>query len=138
MISGPAGSTLSIEHAVLGLTEFLIIVLNDKENLCEPQVSGNETTGFCPSDSNSTESVLALLRDLPINMQNQTTNIINPLVKDGDKGKSNNFHPDARSLHVQRTKEWIDETVKNVDKLLSATFPHVCFIVHLPSVSWLI
>ncbi|XP_020093536.1 uncharacterized protein LOC109713762 isoform X2 [Ananas comosus] len=126
MISGPAGSTLSIEHAVLGLTEFLMIVLNDKENLCEPQVSGNETTGFCPSDSNSTESVLALLRDLPINMQNQTTNIINPLVKDGDKGKSNNYHSDARSLHVQRTKEWIDETVKNVDKLLSATFPHLC------------
>lgn len=136
MISGAAGSTASIEHAVCGLTEFLIIVLNDEANLCGLEMSIDDISGSCLKESRSTQSVLEVLRHLPISSQNQSKNLAgessNQSImvlssKDELKEKSDHYGHVTRSLSVHRTKEWIDETSANVDKLLSATFPHVCF-----------
>ncbi|XP_073101575.1 uncharacterized protein [Elaeis guineensis] len=134
MISGAAGSTASIEHAVCGLTEFLMIVLNDEANLCGLEMSINDISGFCLKESRSTQSVLEVLRHLPVSSQNQSKNIAgessNQSItvvssKDELKEKSDHYGHGSRSLYVHRTKEWIDETSANVDKLLSATFPHL-------------
>ncbi|XP_072963405.1 uncharacterized protein [Typha angustifolia] len=129
IITGAAGSALSIEHAILGLSESLMIVLNDKENLRELEISAHETARFFPCDSESTESVLEVLRHLPANVQTQASNIaeqsLNQSTEDAHREKTKYNHADARSLHVHRSKEWISQTTANVDKLLSAIFPHL-------------
>ncbi|KAG1362012.1 putative TELO2-interacting protein [Cocos nucifera] len=134
MISGAAGSTASIEHAVCGLTEFLMIVLNDEANLCGLEMSINDISGFFVKESRSTQSVLEVLRHLPVSSQNQSKNpagkssnqsITVLSSKDELKETSDHYGHDTRSLYVHRTKGWIDETSANVDKLLSATFPHL-------------
>lgn len=134
MISGAAGSTGSIEHAIRGLTEFLIIVLNDEANLYGLEMSVNDISESNLTESRSTQSVLEALRHLSVGAQNQSKNLAGASSsqsimvlssKDELKEKSSHYGDGARSLYVHRTKEWIDETSANVDKLLSATFPHL-------------
>ncbi|KAG8092662.1 hypothetical protein GUJ93_ZPchr0012g21621 [Zizania palustris] len=98
MISGAAGSALSIEQAVLGLTEALMIVLNDKENLSGLGILSVENSIRCSGSGETTEDLIA-------NVSNTSS--------------------DRRALHVKRTKKWLEETASNVDKLLSTTFPHL-------------
>lgn len=113
MTSGASGSSVSLEQAILGLTESLIIVLSDKENLHE----------LGPSRANvgtSTESVLDLLRHMPTSLQNPSkkkARLVHRPIKEDMRGSAN--------FVVKRTKEWIQETAANIDKMLSATFPHV-------------
>ncbi|KAK8945962.1 hypothetical protein KSP40_PGU008100 [Platanthera guangdongensis] len=127
MISGSAGNAGSIEHTVLGLTEFLIIVLRDEANLTAQKFSISEIT----YDKNgSAEKVLDVLRHLPASIHNQSEYSLCQSaqipVNDDKKGINHDEYPGTISLYVQRTKDWVDQTSAQVDKLLSATFPHLC------------
>ncbi|KAF9617967.1 hypothetical protein IFM89_039260 [Coptis chinensis] len=130
MISGAAGSTEAIEQATRGLVEFLMIVLQDKANLSGLDMLVNESTVFHLSEDKSMKSVVEALRRLPVNRENQDETLATDssdqavVLKVDSKDKSRNNN--VGFLCVNRTKDWIKETSVHVDKLMSATFPHLC------------
>ncbi|PIA42783.1 hypothetical protein AQUCO_02000317v1 [Aquilegia coerulea] len=128
MISGAAGSTEAIDQAIRGLVEFLMIVLKDMANISGLDMS-SETTGFHLSEDKSTRSFVEALRHLPVNSQKRAEVLeANPsdqaVVLKDIKTKRVNNHDGL--LCVNRTNDWLKETSAHVDKLLSATFPHLC------------
>ncbi|KAM6570546.1 hypothetical protein CsatB_018531 [Cannabis sativa] len=134
MASGAAGSAEAVDQVLRGLAEFLMIVLQDDANMGSLNASMDVTTHRASNKSISTQSFMEELRNLPVKAHAQSTFVeeSNAEVKKmitpesemnerkTDSGKGNG------SLHVNRTKEWIEKTSAHVDKLLSATFPNMC------------
>ncbi|CAL0302378.1 unnamed protein product [Lupinus luteus] len=129
MISGAAGSVESIDQAIRGLAEFLMIVLKDDANA--PAVDIEASSNFDSNECKSTLSLLEELRQLPVK-----TNVVEDVsVESGQvicshtqlqEMGSTDLDRETLSLHVKRTKHWMQETSANVDKLLRANFPHIC------------
>ncbi|KAK1278399.1 hypothetical protein QJS04_geneDACA023079 [Acorus gramineus] len=133
MVSGAAGSVGSVDHSVRGLTEFLVTVLRDEENLFYLDLSMEEVDGFCAHKDGSTQSILESLRKLPVNDRSlakmEIDQMTGGLLPKPFPSENAHSRDNAESLAVNRTKDWIHETTSHVDKLLSATFPHECLCV---------
>ncbi|CAL5402515.1 unnamed protein product [Camellia sinensis] len=134
MISGAAGSVEAIDQAIRGLAEFLMIVLEDDANLSGLDMSVNVSTSFHSNKDESAVSFLEELRHLPVRTQGQSEMVVeNPSEavhmdspKFGFKEKESvDSGKMMGSLLVSRTKDWLIKTSAHVNKLLSATFPHV-------------
>ncbi|KAJ3681678.1 hypothetical protein LUZ60_014251 [Juncus effusus] len=115
VLSGPSGSSASLEQAILALTEALTVVLSDHQNL--PGL-GPPRTREIPS---STESVLDMLRKLTDEVKSDGDSVRGL----GPPWTGENGEGDGRQLVVKRSKEWIEQTGNNVDKMLQANFPHL-------------
>jgi len=132
MTSGAAGSMEAIDLAIRGLAEFLMIVLRDDANasVLDMEVSAS-------SDLNECKSSLSLLEEL---RHLQVKDSVKTKVVEDRSIESDNIScsetqlqgmgstvpsGETLSLHVTRTKDWIQKTLAHVNKLLSATFPHV-------------
>lgn len=134
MISGALGNVEAYDHAIRGLAEFLMIVLQDDANLSaidKSKLHSNKTV--------STQLVLEELRQLRSKVQSQSDIAPKDFSDEAPKEVSASFGFKEKgnmafgnmmgSLNVIRTKEWIDKTSAHVNKLLCATFPHVCFYI---------
>ncbi|XP_058724171.1 uncharacterized protein LOC131595731 isoform X2 [Vicia villosa] len=133
MISGAAGSMEATGLAIRGLAEFLMIVLRDDANasVLDMEVSAS----FDPNESKSTLSLLEELRHLQVK-DSVKTKVVEDRIVESEKipcsqtqfQEMGSTAPDGEtlSLHVTRTKDWIQKTTAHVNKLLSATFPHIC------------
>ncbi|KAG7955252.1 hypothetical protein I3843_11G060800 [Carya illinoinensis] len=136
MISGAAGSIEAINQAIRALAEYLMIVLQDDANLSRFDVSMDIITDSNSTKYKSTQSLLEELRSLPDKAQGKSKLVAEDSsakakevftnesglkeVRSTDSGKG------IGSLHVNRTKDWIEKTAAHVDRLLCATFPHIC------------
>ncbi|XP_073223628.1 uncharacterized protein [Cicer arietinum] len=133
MISGAAGSMEAIDLAIRGLAEFLMIVLKDDANasVLDMEVSG----GFDSNKCKSTLSLLDELRHLQVK-DFVKTKVVEDRCVESEKiscsqtqlQEMGSTDPDRETLplHVTRTKDWIQKTSAHVNKLLSATIPHIC------------
>lgn len=135
MISGAAGSVEAMDQAIRGVAEFLMVVLRDDANLLGLD---NVIAGCHTSKDESTQSFLEELRQLPLKAQGQSETIaedssgeiissISPKFGFEEKG-SISSRKMLGSLHVTRTKDWIEKTSTQVDKLLCTTFPKVRYL----------
>jgi hypothetical protein len=132
IISGAAGSMEAIDLAIRVLAEFLMIVLQDDANasVLDMEVSASFDSDKCKP----TLSLLDELRHLQIK-DSVKTKIVEDKIVESEKITSSQTQlqemgstgPDGEtlSLHVTRTKDWIQKTSVHVNKLLTATFPHV-------------
>lgn len=133
MISGAAGSVESIDLAIRGLAEFLMIVLQDDANASALDIE--MSSNFDSNESKSTLSLLEEFRHLQVK-DCVKTKAVEDISDESDKIScsqtqlqemgSTDHDRENLSLHVTRTKDWIQKTSAHVNKLLSATFPHVC------------
>ncbi|GJZ12800.1 TELO2-interacting protein 1 [Tanacetum coccineum] len=113
MISGAAGSMEAMDQALRALTEFLMIVLQDEANITSLDDSD--------IDLNMDKSPLSFLEELRHLKKQDHGQIVEK------KSIQESSQSDVKkSLHVERTKDWITTASSHVNKLLSATFPHLC------------
>ncbi|XVF60850.1 hypothetical protein PTKIN_Ptkin08bG0081000 [Pterospermum kingtungense] len=134
MISGAAGSVEAIDQAIRGLAEYLMIVLKDDVNIFGPDMYIDDSVDHNSNKYKSTISFLEELRQLPLKAQGRTSvesingeavNTVTPKTESREK-YSPRLGNGKGSWHVDRTKEWIEETSRHVNKLLCATFPYIC------------
>ncbi|CAA3017117.1 Inorganic phosphate transporter 1-4 [Olea europaea subsp. europaea] len=135
MSSGAAGSTEALDHAIRGFAEYLIVVLEDNGNISSLGIVANDGCGLSSSEEKPYASLLEELRHLPVKNQGEdeitakdlTKSVVEGITVPGFREKA---HGDSDrkvgSLRVKRTREWITNTSAHVDKLLCATFPHLC------------
>ncbi|XP_010669990.2 uncharacterized protein LOC104887100 isoform X2 [Beta vulgaris subsp. vulgaris] len=132
MISGAAGSTEATEHAIRGLAEFLMVVLRDDANVCDPHVSLDSVPGLKSHENESPQSILEELRYLYVkNLDRSQTPVYDssPAItakEELGEEQSPNTNGGLGPLHVKRTSDWLEKTSVNVGSLLSKTFPHIC------------
>lgn len=130
MISGAAGSMEAMDQALRGLAEFLMIVLQDEAN-----TSSLDDNDFDLNMNKSPLSFLEELRHLPGKKQDQGEIIATKSIQKviGNTSSQSGFIGNGptksdvpKSLHVDRTKDWIATASSHVNKLLSASFPDLC------------
>ncbi|XP_021765318.1 uncharacterized protein LOC110729837 isoform X2 [Chenopodium quinoa] len=133
MISGAAGSTEATDHAVRGLAEFLIVVLQDDANISDPRVSHNNLPDLLSYENESPQSFLKELRHMHVKAQDRIQTPANnlclkaPTTKEELQEKqSHKISGGLGPLHVKRTRDWLEKTSVNIDSLLSKIFPHIC------------
>ncbi|XP_031256286.1 uncharacterized protein LOC116114265 [Pistacia vera] len=136
MISGAGGSVEAIDQAIRGLAEYLMIVLEDDANLSGLNMSKNVISGIDLKNYESVHSIMEELRQLPIKAQGQSKTVeedtSGQLIKtvtpksEFKEQRSTDSVKGMGSLHVDRSKDWIEKTSGHVNKLLCATFPHIC------------
>ncbi|KAK7308317.1 hypothetical protein VNO77_41919 [Canavalia gladiata] len=130
MMSGAAGNVESIDQAIRALTEFLMIVLQDDANA--PALDIETSSYFDSNACNSTLSLLEELRHLPVKNCVKTEAAEDRSVESEKFSSQSQLQemgstdPNRNHLHVNRTKGWMQKTSAHVNKLLSATFPHIC------------
>ncbi|KAG9439501.1 hypothetical protein H6P81_019666 [Aristolochia fimbriata] len=133
LISGAAGSVETLEHVVRGLSEFLIVVLGDEANRTSLENCVNEIKSSGSNDDNNPQSILFTFQHLSAKVQVQQekkeeNSIYQPcgVVASSPNLKDSGSSYASRSFSVLRSKEWLEETSTRVDKILAATFPHLC------------
>ncbi|GJY49210.1 hypothetical protein Tco_0439166, partial [Tanacetum coccineum] len=110
MISGAAGSMEAMDQALRALTKFLMIVLQDEANISSLDDSDIEL--------NMDKSPLSFLEELR-HLKKQDGQIVEKKsIQESSRSDVN------KSLHVERTKDWIMTASSHVNKLFPATFPH--------------
>ncbi|GAV64137.1 hypothetical protein CFOL_v3_07655, partial [Cephalotus follicularis] len=134
MISGAGGSVEATNQAIRGLAEYIMIVLQDDANLSS--LDSIRTGGFNSDIYESTNSFLEELRKLPIKAQRESESVaedVNGEVIEALGQKSENIEKKRTSsgkeigtLHVNRTREWIQKTSSHLNKLFCATLPNIC------------
>lgn len=136
MISGAAGNVEAINHAIRGLAEYLMIVLHDDANLDGLDTSIDFIDEFNSSKYKSAQSFLEELRSLPDKAQGKGKIVAEDYSKAINIVTAKSEFKEERttgsgkgigSLQVIRTRDWIENTSAHIDKLLGATFPHVCY-----------
>lgn len=135
MISGAAGSTQALDQAIRGLAEFLSIVLKDDHNLPAASESVDDFPVHHSGKEKSLVSFLDELRHLPSKIQGGGKTVVtdsnDTLQTDipvSDIKAERSIDPDATTgiLRVNRTNNWIANGSLHINRLLSATFPHLC------------
>ncbi|XP_047335958.1 uncharacterized protein LOC124939537 [Impatiens glandulifera] len=128
MSSGAAGSAEAVDQAVRGLTEFLMIVLEDDANLSaldNPGKGGNKD-GSILSYLGEMRQLSLRNQDVGVTVLEDSTNLQeNNITKFNLKG-SVDLSNLSGHFQASRTKEWVAKTSANVNKLLTATFPRLC------------
>ncbi|XP_070006196.1 uncharacterized protein [Nicotiana sylvestris] len=123
-ISGAAGNAEALDQAIRSLAEFLMIVLDDDSNLPFLDPSLDDV-----KKEKSPLAFLEALRHLPSTMHDQNLSEAvdrGTLVLSSTERESVSPRNVNGSLRVIRTKDWIVDTSSHVDKLLCATYPHLC------------
>ncbi|XP_011086354.1 TELO2-interacting protein 1 homolog isoform X2 [Sesamum indicum] len=127
MISGAAGSSEALDQALRGLTEYVIIVLEDDATTSILGAPTDEISGLRSSKEKPLASFLEELRHLPVksSLPDDVRTSIEPVVSSWD---TTLIDSDIKvgSLRVKRTADWLANTTAHVNKLMSATFPHLC------------
>lgn len=127
MISGAAGNVEAIDQAIRGLAEYLMIVLQDNVNSSALDISKIFVSGSEHNTHICTQSFLEELRQLPFKAEDRSKSADEQI---GVDLVNVTTHTDPRkgkgSLHVDRTKDWLQKTSAHVNKILTATFHHVC------------
>ncbi|KAL8136555.1 hypothetical protein V2J09_002556 [Rumex salicifolius] len=127
MISGAAGSSEATEHAIRGLAEYLMVVLHDDANCSDLPSS------FSPIDKGSPESFLKEIHNLRYKFDIQSGT---PMESSSSRAvcgvtadvmyENKTISGGKQSLHIERTKDWIERTSAHVNKLLGLIFPKLC------------
>ncbi|CAM8940472.1 unnamed protein product [Rhodiola kirilowii] len=133
MITGASGSSKAVDHAIRGLAEYLMIVLED-----DVDISGSHTSSILTTNNSSlcqsSQSALDELRHMPVKDQTQlatppgTSNskpnhVDHPIDFRGKENVPSNL---VGAFSVNRSKDWKEKTAFQVNRLLAATFPHIC------------
>ncbi|KNA08663.1 hypothetical protein SOVF_160610 isoform A [Spinacia oleracea] len=133
MISGAAGSTEATDHAIRGLAEFLMTVLQDDSGTRDPHALVNSLPGFLSHENESPQSFMEELRHLHVKAEDRIPNpanesCVNAVIVIGEllEKQSPNISGGLGPLHVKRTRDWLEKTSVNVNSLLSNLFPHIC------------
>lgn len=133
MISGAAGSTTALDQAVRALAEYLVVVLED--GVSTPHGSPlDDMSGFCLTKEKPLASFLDELRHLPAkrvtqgDIKDTTESVEKGIIISRGDDMLGVIDSNVRSLHVNRTEEWLAKTAAHVNKLLSATFPLVRYM----------
>ncbi|KAG8365251.1 hypothetical protein BUALT_Bualt18G0084800 [Buddleja alternifolia] len=126
MISGAAASTEALDQAIRGLAEYLIIVLEDDSTTTNLDIPMDDISVLGSSKEKPLASFLDELRHLPVKNPVRDEVVRDSTAHVDRETTLANFDIKVGSLRVKRTKDWFANTTANVNKLLSATFPHLC------------